>query len=133
MFRTSTFKTIQQFQQKRKYFKKIKHNITPIAIATIFLGVFTLPFLQYTKNRKFVKILILKKSEIKKKFLNEKKVSLYIATSIDGFIADKNGDIGFLKDESPIPVDYGYSLFYSNIDAIVMGGNTYRQGEEFLL
>lgn len=57
------------------------------------------------------------------------KVILYIATSQDGYIADKNGGVDWL----PTPTDdeshgdFGYKAFYSSIDALVMGRTTYEQ------
>lgn len=55
-----------------------------------------------------------------------KRNSVFIATSIDGFIADKNGGIDWL-DSVPNPSndDMGYVSFIKNIDAIVMGRNTF--------
>lgn len=51
---------------------------------------------------------------------------VFIATSIDGYIADKNGGIGFLHSiPNPSNDDLGYGDFMSNIDAIVMGRNTF--------
>lgn len=57
----------------------------------------------------------------------EPKNSIYIATSIDGYIADKNGGIEWL-DSIAIPEneDLGYEIFMSNIDALVMGRNTFE-------
>ena len=54
------------------------------------------------------------------------KVSVYIATSLDGFIARKNGDIDWLTGGEG-GEDYGYSEFMSDIDHIVMGRNTYEK------
>ena len=54
------------------------------------------------------------------------KVSVYIATSLDGFIARKNGDIDWLTGGEG-DQDYGYAEFMSNIDLIVMGRNTYEK------
>lgn len=56
----------------------------------------------------------------------ENKCVLYIAASLDGYIADANGGIGFL-DEAPSPEDLGYDEFYSTVGTIIMGGKTYRQ------
>lgn len=57
----------------------------------------------------------------------ENKLILYIAMSVDGYIADKNGGIDFLY-ETPMPSpDLDYEAFYSSIQAIVLGGITYRQ------
>lgn len=57
------------------------------------------------------------------------KVVLYIASSQDGFIADKNGDVDWLpqpKDEDELHV-IGYKDLMSRIDTIVMGSNSYKQ------
>lgn len=52
---------------------------------------------------------------------------VYIATSLDGFIAKKNGSIDWLNEiPNPDESDYGYSDFMNNIDAIVMGRNTFE-------
>lgn len=57
----------------------------------------------------------------------ENKLILYIAMSLDGYIAEKDGGIGFL-DETPTTLpDLDYEKFYSTISAIVIGGKTYRQ------
>lgn len=49
-----------------------------------------------------------------------RKVSLFIAASLDGFIARKNGGIDWL-----FHGDYGYKKFYSTIDTVIMGRKTY--------
>lgn len=52
---------------------------------------------------------------------------VFIATSIDGFIADQNGDIDWLQSiPNPNNIDMGYSEFISDIDAIVMGRKTFE-------
>lgn len=57
-----------------------------------------------------------------------KKIKLYIAVSIDGFIADKNGGVEWLeKLPNPDNLDYGYFEMYHSIDTILMGNNTYQQ------
>lgn len=57
-----------------------------------------------------------------------KKMILYIASSLDGYIADSNGGVAWL-DEIPNPdkSDYGYAGFYDSIDTVVMGNKTYQQ------
>jgi dihydrofolate reductase len=52
---------------------------------------------------------------------------VYIATSLDGYIADKDGAIDWLM-ETPVPEDddCGFGAFLSKIDALVMGRNTYE-------
>jgi dihydrofolate reductase len=55
------------------------------------------------------------------------KASVYIATSVDGFIARANGDIDWLPDggSEDSDEDYGYKEFMDSVDALVMGRNTY--------
>lgn len=57
----------------------------------------------------------------------EKRNSVFIGTSLDGFIADKNNRIDWL-DSIPIPdnIDLGYDKFISQIDALVMGRKTFE-------
>lgn len=57
-----------------------------------------------------------------------KKTILYIATSLDGYIAKENGAVDCLLGESNnLNVDNGYDKFYSTIDTVVMGRTTYEQ------
>lgn len=52
---------------------------------------------------------------------------VYIATSLDGFIAKKDGGIDWLFEiPNPVGSDYGFSEFMKNVDAIVMGRNTFE-------
>lgn len=58
------------------------------------------------------------------------KVSVYIATSLDGFIARSNGDIDWLEiaDELvPEGEDLGYADFMQSVDVLVMGRNSYEK------
>ena len=57
------------------------------------------------------------------------KASVYIATSIDGFIAREDGDIDWLhsSDYSSGSEDYGYKDFMASVDALVMGRNTFEK------
>lgn len=56
-----------------------------------------------------------------------KKNSVFIATSIDGFIADKNGGIDWLYTiPNPDNNDMGYIEFINTIDALVMGRTTFQ-------
>ncbi len=52
---------------------------------------------------------------------------VYIATSIDGYIAKPDGGIDWL-DEIPNPDgnDYGFGDFMKRIDGILMGRSTYE-------
>jgi dihydrofolate reductase len=55
------------------------------------------------------------------------KVVVFIATSLDGFIARKNDDISWLDPFSGGGEDYGYQEFIRNIGTAVMGARTYEQ------
>lgn len=52
---------------------------------------------------------------------------VYIATSLDGFIARPDGAVDFLDcvDQYDEDEDYGFAEFYDGIDALIMGRNTY--------
>mgnify|MGYP001028204217 FL=1 len=52
---------------------------------------------------------------------------LYIAMSLDGYIAEKDGGIGFLDETSSPSPDLDYEKFYNSLQAIILGGKTYRQ------
>ena len=54
-------------------------------------------------------------------------IILYIAASLDGFIARKDGGIDWLSIADSSDTDYGYSEFYRSVDALVMGSRTYEQ------
>ncbi|MBD2510976.1 dihydrofolate reductase family protein [Nostoc sp. ATCC 53789] len=59
------------------------------------------------------------------------KVTLYIAASLDGYIARSDGGIDWLSILDIEGEDYGYAAFYESIDAIVLGSNTYEVGLGF--
>ena len=53
---------------------------------------------------------------------------VYIATSLDGFIATIDGGIDWLNDiPNPDQSDYGFAEFMNGIDALVMGRNTFEK------
>ena len=55
------------------------------------------------------------------------KNKVFIATSIDGYIADKDGGIEWLHSiPNPNNIDMGYEDFMSQIDALVMGRTTFE-------
>jgi dihydrofolate reductase len=57
------------------------------------------------------------------------KVSVFIATSLDGFIARKNGSIDWLEKASslaPQGEDCGYHDFFNSTDTLVMGRKTFE-------
>ena len=60
-----------------------------------------------------------------------RKVSLFIASSLDNFIAREDGGIDWLFTDG----DYGYKEFYDSMDTVLMGRKTYetavKLGEQF--
>ena len=57
------------------------------------------------------------------------KASVFIATSLDGFIARANGDLGWLTGEESTSTeqDYGYQEFMDSVDNLVVGRNTFER------
>ncbi|MFZ1520471.1 MAG: dihydrofolate reductase family protein [Ignavibacteriaceae bacterium] len=57
---------------------------------------------------------------------------IYIAVSLDGFIARKDGHIDWLLElPNPDGSDFGFADFMKNIDAVVMGRNTFEIVQSF--
>ena len=56
-----------------------------------------------------------------------RKVILYIAVSLDGYIAQPNDDLGFLSIVEQEGEDYGYNDFIETIDAVIVGRKTYEK------
>lgn len=57
------------------------------------------------------------------------KISVYIATSLDGFIARTDGSLDWLERANtgtPQGEDFGYADFMSTVDALIIGRNTYE-------
>jgi dihydrofolate reductase len=52
-----------------------------------------------------------------------RKISLFIASSLDGYIARKTGEIDWLFTDQ----DYGYTEFIAEVDTLVMGNKTFQQ------
>ncbi len=57
---------------------------------------------------------------------NHPKISIYIAMSIDGYIARKDGSLDWLERGHVGEEDYGFKKFFNSIDALVFGKNTYE-------
>lgn len=55
----------------------------------------------------------------------DRKVILYIATSLDGYIAKPNDDLSFLSIVQQDGEDYGYADFINSIDTVILGRKTY--------
>ena len=56
------------------------------------------------------------------------RASVFIATSLDGFIARANGDLDWLTgvESASAEQDYGYQEFMDAVDTIVVGRNTFE-------
>src|SRR5690606_26451528 len=52
-------------------------------------------------------------------------LSIFIAASLDGYIAKPNDDLSFLKSVEKEGEDYGYAAFTATIDTIILGRRTY--------
>lgn len=55
-----------------------------------------------------------------------RKTILYIACSLDGYIAKPNDDLGFLSIVEEPGEDYGYGAFIQTIDTVILGRKTYE-------
>jgi dihydrofolate reductase len=53
------------------------------------------------------------------------KLSVFIATSLDGYIARPDGGLDWLVDPSELPGDAGYGAFMADVDTVVLGRATY--------
>lgn len=62
-----------------------------------------------------------------------RKVVLYIAMSVDGYIAKKDDDIAFLDKVDVAGEDYGYEEFSPTVDTIIWGRRTYDKFLSFEL
>ncbi|MBK2403615.1 dihydrofolate reductase [Erysipelothrix rhusiopathiae] len=60
-----------------------------------------------------------------------RKIKLFIAMSLDGYIADEKGAIDWLDPYNSLDDDT-YDWFYKSIDTVVMGRKTYEQVTEVL-
>lgn len=65
-------------------------------------------------------------SSLTNKTPSRPKISIYIATSIDGYIARKNGGLDWLEYGHTGDEDYGFKKFIGSVDALVLGRNTYE-------
>lgn len=63
--------------------------------------------------------------------MSDGRITLYVAASVDGFIADSEGGVEWLDEYDPDPETdgdpYGYEAFVSDVDCVVVGSRTYEQ------
>lgn len=57
--------------------------------------------------------------------MKKRKVLLYIAMSLDGYIARPDGDIDWLSTVQREGEDYGYGDFITTVDTVIVGRKTY--------
>jgi dihydrofolate reductase len=61
-----------------------------------------------------------------------RKIKLYIAASLNGKIAEKDGSVDWLYvKENEKNADYGFGEFYESIDTTIQGSGTYKQVESW--
>jgi dihydrofolate reductase len=58
--------------------------------------------------------------------LQRPRCSVFIALSVDGFIAHADGTFDFLSIVEEAGQDYGFADFFGSVDALVIGRNTYE-------
>lgn len=58
--------------------------------------------------------------------MSRPRTSVFIAASLDGFIARPNGQIDWLSIVTRPGEDYGFAAFYASIDTLVIGRKTYE-------
>ena len=56
-----------------------------------------------------------------------RRLKLFIATSLDGYIAGRDGDVSWLFHDA----DYGYAAFFAGIDTVLVGRRTYETARAF--
>jgi len=56
-----------------------------------------------------------------------KKVILYVAASLDGFIAREDGSVDWLEKYEKSGEDYGYKEFLDSVGTVILGNTTFRQ------
>ena len=59
------------------------------------------------------------------------KVTLYIAASLDGYIARPDGGIDWLRMVERPGEDYGYAAFYDSVDGVISGSKTFELARSF--
>ncbi len=63
--------------------------------------------------------------------MSERKVILYIAMSIDGYIATEDDNVDFLSVVDGTGEDYGYHEFMETVDTVIWGRKTYDTVQSF--
>lgn len=77
------------------------------------------------QNNNFVKIDESETSFNWKYIMKKRPLILYIAMSLDGYIAKPNDDLSFLSMVEQEGQDYGYAEFVNTVDTVIVGRKTY--------
>lgn len=81
-----------------------------------------------TSQKEYVMIWEKWNSQVKEIDKNMRKISLFIAMSLDGYIADSKGGVDWLNGQGNDDENINtYSEFVKTIDTVLMGWNTYHQ------
>jgi dihydrofolate reductase len=59
--------------------------------------------------------------------MHTRKVRLFVATSLDGYIAGPDHDLSFLHLVEREGEDYGYTVYADETDTVVIGRNTWEK------
>lgn len=57
--------------------------------------------------------------------MSSTRLSVFIASSLDGYIATRDGSLAWLEEAASSDEDYGYAFFLESVDALAMGRGTY--------
>ena len=58
-------------------------------------------------------------------------VIYYVASSLDGYIATRDGEVNWLNPYQIAGEDYGYAAFLDSVDGLILGSRTYEQVLDF--
>lgn len=62
-----------------------------------------------------------------------RKIILYIATSLDGYIADRDGSVDWLTGDGSGEDSDSYAKLLERADTVLLGWNTYHQSVGFTM
>ena len=63
--------------------------------------------------------------------MDRPRTSVYIAVSLDGYIARSDGRLDWLQQMETPGEDYGYGSFFSSVDSVIVGRSTWEHATGF--